>query len=166
MCLEAVAGGEMGAQWAIETLGLADTVKLLGPQEMVVLLPRVGVLALSSISEALPIAILEGFAAGVPAVCTDVGACRILIEGDTAEDRAIGGAGAVVGIGDAQALGERALALLTDPVAWRSASQAGWQRVSTFYTEASMLSGYRMVYQRMLRASIASDGSADTLKDM
>lgn len=50
----------------IDRLGLTDKVKLLGLQRIDELLPRIGVLVLSSISEALPLAVLEAFAAGVP----------------------------------------------------------------------------------------------------
>jgi glycosyltransferase involved in cell wall biosynthesis len=41
----------------------------------------------SSISEALPLVILEGYAAGVPTVSTDVGSCRQLVEGLDEDDR-------------------------------------------------------------------------------
>ena len=41
--------------------------------------PRIDVLVLTSISEGLPLVILEAAAAGVPLVSTDVGACRELL---------------------------------------------------------------------------------------
>ena len=37
-------------------------------------------IALTSISEALPLVVLEGFAAGVPSITTNVGACRQMID--------------------------------------------------------------------------------------
>lgn len=83
----------------IHSLQLDDHVRFLGFQKIADLLPKVGVIVLSSISEALPLVLLEGFAAGVPAVSTDVGSCRQLIEGLDDEDRALGRAGEVVGIG-------------------------------------------------------------------
>jgi glycosyltransferase involved in cell wall biosynthesis len=58
----------------------------------------VGLLVLSSISEALPLVILEGYAAGVPCVSTDVGSCRQLVEGLGPIDRSIGASGEIVGI--------------------------------------------------------------------
>lgn len=64
-----------------QQLGLADKVKFLGFQQLTELLPKVGLVVLSSISEALPLVILEGYAAGVPALSTDVGSCRQLVEG-------------------------------------------------------------------------------------
>jgi polysaccharide biosynthesis protein PelF len=69
-------------------------------------MPKIGLIILSSISEALPLVILEGYAAGVPTVSTDVGSCRQLIEGLDDEDRAIGVSGAVVKIADPQSLAD------------------------------------------------------------
>jgi glycosyltransferase involved in cell wall biosynthesis len=65
----------------VASLGLEANVKFLGFQQLTELLPQIGLVVLSSISEALPLALLEGYAAGVPAVSTDVGSCRQLIYG-------------------------------------------------------------------------------------
>ncbi|MCS7101670.1 MAG: GT4 family glycosyltransferase PelF [Burkholderiaceae bacterium] len=133
-----------------EGLGLADRVRFLGFQKIDDLLPQVGVVVLSSISEALPLVILEAFAAGVPCVTTDVGACRELIEGQDAEDRALGAAGAVVRIADPSALGHEIAALLTDPARWQRAAAAGIARVEQRYTQARMFARYRAIYARAL----------------
>ena len=84
-------------------------------------MPQIGLVVLSSISEALPLVILEGYAAGVPTVSTDVGSCRQLVEGLDDEDRALGSSGGVVvPIADPQALADAAIALLNDPAAWQA----------------------------------------------
>jgi glycosyltransferase involved in cell wall biosynthesis len=106
---------------------------------------------LSSISEGLPLVMLEGFAAGVPAVATDVGSCRQLIFGLDAEDQALGAAGDVVGIADPQALAEASLKLLTDQAAWQAASQAAIRRVETYYTQGQMFASYRNIYERAVQ---------------
>ena len=134
----------------IEGLGLAGKVKLLGMQRVEALLPQVGLVMLSSISEALPLVVLESFAAGVPCVSTDVGSCRQLIEGNDTADRALGAAGRVVGIADPRALADAALALLCDPVAWRTARDAGIRRVEKYYSDALMFARYRQVYDTAL----------------
>ena len=72
----------------VRSLGLENHVKFLGFQKVEDLMPKIGLIVLSSISEALPLVILEGYAAGVPTVSTDVGSCRQLIEGLGEEDRA------------------------------------------------------------------------------
>ena len=58
----------------------------------------IAALALTSISEAQPLVILEAGAAGVPTVATDVGACREMIEGPQSEVPPLGPGGAIVGL--------------------------------------------------------------------
>jgi glycosyltransferase involved in cell wall biosynthesis len=128
-------------------LGIDEKVKHLGFQRLTDILPQVGVVVLSSISEALPLVLLEGFAAGVPAVATDVGACRQLINGLDAEDQALGAAGTVVGIADPQALAVAAVELLTDQEKWQAASAAGIRRVETYYNQEQMFARYRAIYE-------------------
>jgi len=134
-----------------ESLGLQDSVRFLGFQRVDELLPRVGLVVLSSISEALPLALLEGFAAGVPAVATDVGACRELIHGLPGDDEALGAAGEIVRIADPDGLARAVLGLLGDPVRWRDAQRAAIARVESRYTQATMFDRYRDLYRRALR---------------
>lgn len=134
----------------VASLGLQDNVKFLGFQKLTDLLPQIGLVVLSSISEALPLVILEGYAAGVPTVSTDVGSCRQLIYGLDDEDQALGASGEVVGIADPQALAEAALRLLGDEAAWHKAAQAGMARVERYYTHPVMFARYRAVYDRAL----------------
>ncbi|CAN0622291.1 polysaccharide biosynthesis protein PelF [Burkholderia multivorans] len=136
----------------IDSLGLTGKVKLLGMQRIDALLPRIGVLVLSSISEALPLAMLEAFAAGVPVVTTDVGACSELIYGADADDAALGAAGRVVPIADPAALAHEALDLLADGDAWRAAQQAGIARVERYYSQERMIGAYRALYTTLAGA--------------
>ena len=128
-------------------LGIEEKVKFLGFQNLTEVLPQVGVVALSSISEALPLVLLEGFAAGVPAVATDVGACRQLIQGLDAEDQALGAAGSVVGIADPRSLALAAVELLSNREKWEAASIAGIRRVETYYNQEQMFARYRAIYE-------------------
>ena len=136
----------------VESLGLKHKIKFLGMQNVTTLLPRIGLVVLSSISEALPLVVLEGFAAGVPAVTTDVGACQQLIHGLPGEDAALGCAGAVVPIANPGALARQMLALLQDEVLWLAAQQAGIARVERFYTQQQMVADYRELYLDILSA--------------
>ncbi|MDR5856548.1 GT4 family glycosyltransferase PelF [Caballeronia sp. LZ062] len=133
----------------VESLGLEGKVKFLGFQKIEELLPKCGVLVLSSISEALPLVVLEGFAAGVPSVTTDVGSCRQLIYGLPGEDAALGAAGRVVQIADPRALADAALDLLDDNN-WHAAQAAGIARVERFYTQDRMVGAYRVLYERLI----------------
>ncbi len=134
----------------VASLGLEGRVKFLGFQNVADILPQLGLSILTSISEALPLVILEGYASGLPCVTTDVGACRELVEGNSAEDRALGAAGAVVPIADPEATATSAVELLTDETKWRAAQRAGIERVETYYTLDLMLDTYRGVYAEAL----------------
>ena len=134
------------------SLGLEQNVKFLGFQRIDDILPKVDVIALTSISEALPLVVLEGFAAGVPSITTDVGSCRQLIEGLTDEDRALGSAGSVVPIANPAAFAQSVLDLLGDAPRWHAAQQAGIARVRRFYTRAQMIDQYRDLYERLAAA--------------
>ncbi|GAB2898694.1 GT4 family glycosyltransferase PelF [Uliginosibacterium flavum] len=132
-----------------ENLGLGDRLQFLGFQQIEDLMPKIGVVVLTSISEALPLVILEGFAAGVPALTTDVGACRQLVYGLDEEDRALGAGGRVVGIANPEELADAAISLLK-PDNWYAAQAAGIARVEKYYSDELMFDRYRAVYMRAL----------------
>lgn len=133
----------------VASLGLGDKVKFLGFQKIDELMPKIGLVVLSSISEALPLVILEGYAAGVPTLATDVGSCRQLVHGLDAEDQALGAGGRVVGIANPQAFAEAALELL-QPQHWYAAQAAGIARMEKYYTDTLMFGRYRDVYEEAL----------------
>ncbi len=132
------------------SLGLNDHVKFLGFQNVLDILPQLGLMVLTSISEALPLVVLEAFASGLPCLATDVGSCRELIEGGSEEDRALGAAGSVVSIAHPDGTAEAALELLSDTSRWREAQQAGLARVARYYDDKLMFSSYRNLYLEAL----------------
>lgn len=134
----------------VASMGLQDNVKFLGFQKVPEILPQLGVMVLTSISEAQPLVTLEAYAAGVPCVATDVGSCRELIEGYSEDDKALGHAGATVSIADPIATATECVRLLTDEEAWKTAQQAGLARVQQFYTEDLMYERYRGLYDQAL----------------
>ncbi len=141
----------------VRSLGLEARVRFLGFQRPEELLPKLGLLMLTSISEALPLVVLEAFASGLPVVSTDVGSCRELIEGRPGEDGALGAAGAVVPISSPEDAGRAALRLLKDVEAWRAAQAAGIARVERWYDEAQMIASYRSVYREALEGHRGGD---------
>jgi glycosyltransferase involved in cell wall biosynthesis len=134
----------------VRSLSLENTVKFLGFQKVDDILPRLGLNVLTSISEAQPLVVLEGFAAGVPCVSTDVGCARELVHGATPEDQCYGSAGAVVSIANPEATARAALSLLGDPRRWHAAQTAGIARVEKLYTQEVMLARYRSIYETAL----------------
>ncbi|MGM0952812.1 MAG: GT4 family glycosyltransferase PelF [Pseudomonadota bacterium] len=134
----------------VGSLGLQDNIRFTGFQQVNDILPQLGLVVLTSISEALPLVILEANAAGVPCLATDVGACKELIHGDGPEDQALGSSGAVVPIADPQATAREAVRILNNPDIWHSAQQAGLARVNRYYTLDNMFGQYREVYEQAL----------------
>jgi glycosyltransferase involved in cell wall biosynthesis len=131
----------------VANLGLENNVKFLGFQNLDDIFPQLGLLVLTSISEAFPLVLLEAFGTGLPVLTTDVGACREIVEGNTPEDRALGFAGSVVPIADPEATANAAFALLTNEQRWLAAQGAAIARVETYYSEPRFLASYRNVYR-------------------
>lgn len=145
----------------VASLGLNDHVKFLGFQNVAEILPRLGLMVLTSISEALPLVVLEAFASGLPCLATDVGSCRELIEGRTEEDRALGPAGSVVFIADPEGAARAALELLNDAGRWHAAQKAGLERVRRYYNDRLMFDSYRDLYMQALgNSALPSSSSA------
>ena len=138
-------------------LNLTETIQFLGFQRLQNVLPQIGLITLTSISEAQPLVLLEGFAAGVPAIATDVGACRELIEGLSEKDQALGHAGSVIPIANPQAFSDAAHHLLTDETAWFEAQKAAMARVESFYTEDLMFNRYRELYHDALEGVLVEE---------
>ncbi len=134
----------------VTQLKLENKVKFLGFQRIEDILPKIGLIVLSSISEAQPLVILEGFAAGVPAISTDVGFSRGMIEGKNKQDRALGKAGAVVPIANPKELARAAADLLKDSKKWYAAQKAGIQRVESLYRESIFLKHYQELYKKVI----------------
>ncbi|OUS09007.1 hypothetical protein A9Q81_00200 [Gammaproteobacteria bacterium 42_54_T18] len=130
----------------VRGLGLENKVKFLGFQDISKILPQLGLMVLTSISEALPLVILEAYAAGLPCLATDVGSCRELIEGGSNEDKKLGKSGEVVPIADPDAVARAAISLLSDDARWHEAQRVGLERVKRFYTHKLMFDKYRTIY--------------------
>jgi glycosyltransferase involved in cell wall biosynthesis len=135
----------------VESLGLEGKVKFLGFQNIMDILPKTGVLTLSSISEGMPLTVIEGFAAGLPCVATDVGSIRDLIEGGSEEDKKLGRAGFVAPIANPGALAEGYIKLLSDEKLYRECQSTAIKRVETYYTKEIFLNSYRDLYNDFLK---------------
>ncbi|MDO9606603.1 GT4 family glycosyltransferase PelF [Hydrogenophaga sp.] len=131
----------------VQSLKLEKHIRFMGFQKVQDVLPQLGLMVLTSISEAFPLVLLEGFASGLPALTTDVGACRDLIYGAEPEDRALGSAGVVVPMVDHDAMAQAAFALFNDPARWKAAQQAGIARVERYYQQSFVIDHYRSIYQ-------------------
>ena len=152
-----VIGGHDEAELYVEeckqlshNLAIVDKVHFSGHQDITEIFPKISLTVLSSVSEGLPLVILESFAAGVPVIATDVGACRQLIYGGEEADCQLGCAGDIVSIANPQQLADSILQLLTNEEKWRAAQSAAMTRVETYYDNKDIIKQYRTIYQETL----------------
>ncbi|ARG97994.1 GT4 family glycosyltransferase PelF [Legionella micdadei] len=134
----------------IEMLGLEEKFEFLGEQNVMQIFPTIDLLMLTSITEGSPFVILESFAVGIPVVTTDVGGCRELIEGKSAEDQALGLAGRLANLGDAEGLCDGTFELLTNETAWNSAQKAALERIRKYYSMEKLIENYTLIYEEAL----------------
>ena len=98
----------------------------------------------------MPLTIIEGFAAGLPCVATDVGSCRDLIYGGSEDDKKIGKAGEVVSIANPTELANGYIKLFSDENYYRKCQNAAIKRVESFYTKEIFLNSYKELYLKFL----------------
>jgi len=135
----------------VNVLRLEKNVKFLGFRNVKEILASVRLTTLTSISEGMPLVVLESFAAGVPCVATDVGACRQLIYGGVSEeDKKLGKAGEVVSVASPGETAENYIKFLTNREEWERARKAAVERVEKFYSYQQFLESYRKLYRRFL----------------
>ena len=130
-----------------------DKIKFFGFCNIKDVLPLTAVLTLTSISEGMPLVVLEGFAAGLPCVATDVGSCRDLIEGGlNEEDIALGKAGEVTTIANPTELANAYLKFVNfSNKEWENASKVALQRVEKFYRQEYFLNQYDDIYKEAFK---------------
>src|SRR5262249_13159965 len=106
------------------------------------LLAAADLFLLTSISEGIPLTVIEAMAAGLPVVATDVGGLGEVVEdGDT---------GWLRPSGDDTALAATIL-LLADDVALRQRmADHGRRRARDLFSEERMLEGYQRLYREMI----------------
>jgi glycosyltransferase involved in cell wall biosynthesis len=124
-----------------QSLGMEKRVYLLGLRDDVpALLAAADVFALPSLSEGLPIAILEAMFAAKPIVASDVGDIGM----------ALGGFGRLVPPGNVDALATALDQVLSDPVAARKMGESARSRATAEYSVDHMAARYTALYQRAL----------------
>ena len=142
----AIAGrGEMEGELRrrAEALQVGDRFHLLGLRSDIGnVLAGADVFVLPSLSEGVPLALLEAMLAARPIVATAVGEVPTVLGG--------GCAGVLVPPGDAAALGGALGGLLSDPAEARRLSAAAAQRAGEEYTLDRMIERYVALYAKLL----------------
>lgn len=134
-------------QKIVKMLHIEKQVNFMGRQQIMEVLPQMDCIVLTSISEGLPLVILEGFACGKPVVATDVGACRELLFGRAAEDKRLGRAGRITKIMSPAETAHALISILQNPENVRRMARAARERTEKFYSMKQMLDAYRKLYQ-------------------
>lgn len=135
----------------VKSFDLEKSISFLGFQKIADILPKSGLLTLTSISEGMPLVILEGFASGLPCVSTDAGSCKNLIFGALDEDDIkIGKAGEITSIADEVALAKNYVLFLSDDKLWKKAQKSALLRVEKYYQEKLFLQTYKNLYKRFM----------------
>ncbi|MCA1022175.1 GT4 family glycosyltransferase PelF [Halobacillus litoralis] len=128
----------------IEQLSLEHCVTLAGKVNIIEYLPHFDVCLLTSISEGQPLAVLEGMAAGVPYVVTDVGSCSELMYGR--EDDPYGPAGFVVPPVNPKAIAEHCQWYYEHPQEAEKFGKNGQKRAETYYQVHQFIDQYADLY--------------------
>lgn len=134
----------------VRTLGREDSIRFLGPQPPSKIYGDLDVVVLTSFSEGQPLVMLEAYAASVPVIATDVGACREMIEGRLGEDRALGPSGVVTRVAVPEDTAAALVRLARDPRMRRRFGSSGRKRVATFYRRSAVLDAYRALYTELV----------------
>jgi glycosyltransferase involved in cell wall biosynthesis len=127
-------------------LGIGERLHLLGLRSDVTdLLASADLYVLPSLSEGLPLSLLEAMFAGCPIVATAVG--------DVPHALAAGEAGALVEPGDPPALAAAISRLLDDPTGARLLGQRAAQRAAAEYDVTQMVRRYAGLYERLVHGA-------------
>lgn len=129
----------------VESLDLGEIITFLGPRNVAELYPTFDVVLLTSLSEGQPLVMLEAYAAGVPVIATDVGACRELVEGGEV-DRGLGPSGIVTRVANPPATAAALVALARDPTLRAAMGQAALARVNARYQLNQVVASYESLY--------------------
>jgi glycosyltransferase involved in cell wall biosynthesis len=123
---------------------IADRVILLGfRRDVFQILKHVDIFVLSSISEGLPVSVVEGMRSSLPVVATTVGGLPEVVKD--------GVSGYLVKPGDPDALAERLIALCKSPELRIRMGQKGSEIASEIFSLDTMISKYQALYEELMK---------------
>ena len=134
-------------QQMVAHLGLENTFEFSGRVKLQDYLGNVDAIALTSISEAQPLVLLEAGAASVPSVATDVGSCREILHGRADEVPSLGPGGFVTPLSNPLATAKGLADLLLDDNLRKQYGEAIRARTEKYYNKRVVDGLYRDLYQ-------------------
>jgi len=112
--------------------------------------PEIDVSVLTSVSEALPLTVLESMACGIPVVTTRVGSCEELLFGKDDSDRKTGACGIIAEVGNHRQVGEAITRILLNSRLAEKMIVAGKERVKIYYDLTIVHEQYATLYREWL----------------
>lgn len=147
-CLLIVGDGPERAniESAVSRMNLGQNVRVLGQRSDIRdLLSASDLFLLTSLSEGIPVTLIEAMNAGVAVVTTAAGGVgEVVLDGET---------GLIAPVGDDDALAKAAMRLFEDQELARRFADSGRARASAVFSESAMHAGYAAVFQQMLGAA-------------
>jgi glycosyltransferase involved in cell wall biosynthesis len=127
----------------VRELGVGNRVRMLGLRTDVPrLLAGADLFLLTSVSEGIPLTLIEAMARELPVVCTDVGGIpEVVVHGTT---------GLLASAGDDAALAGHVLRLANESALRAELGRRGRERACSLFAESVMVERYRRLYQDML----------------
>ncbi len=130
----------------VESLRLSDVI-FTGQVNVIEYMRKLDFTMLTSLSEGQPLSVLESFAARRPAVTTDVGCCRALIEGE--EGDMYGTAGFCVPPMHREGLAQAMDRMCESKKLRLEMGEVGRQRVERYFRHKMMIEKYSELYKRI-----------------
>lgn len=126
----------------VRLLDLQDSIIFTGRVNIKDYLGKLDMLVLTSISEGQPLVILEGWAARIPSISTDVGSCRELLEQDQHE----GPCGLITKLASPTDTARAILQLIENPEYRKTMGENGYTRGNRLYNEKVLVSNYTEIF--------------------
>jgi len=132
----------------VKMLELEDDVIFTGRVDIKDYLGILDMMILTSISEGQPLVILEGWAAKIPFISTDVGSCRDMLTADEYE----GDCGIITKLASPSDTATAILRLIDDPELRHEMGENGRKRVERLYNDDVLIESYRKIYESLYKS--------------
>ena len=133
---------------------LEDVITFTGRVNVADYLPEIDLIILTSISEGQPLSILEGGAAGIPCITTDVGSCSEVIYGKSDEDPPLGPGGMICPLSNPEAIAREAYHFIKNKDFHAECSATIQNRVKTYYHQDKQIQAYKELYDEYLGVKV------------
>ncbi len=131
----------------VKLLGLEDSIIFSGRVNIKDYLGKLDMLILTSISEGQPLVILEGWAAKIPTISTDVGSCKDLLQADKFE----GPCGIITKLASPSDTAKAILELISNPSLREQMGENGLKRVKRLYNDKVLIKSYNDIYNSLYK---------------